>query len=134
MYIYGGFSYDCATACADLWKFEIPYAPIKLYPEKENAWHNMGNHWTELSKNEIYGPGPRWRMSMVAMQRFKDKFNENEEHFLYIFGGIKILTEEALKSRKDYDVNFRSSYVFMNDMWRYDLVSDQWEDLEAQGI
>jgi hypothetical protein len=24
MYMYGGFSFDCATACMDLWRYEIP--------------------------------------------------------------------------------------------------------------
>lgn len=41
------------------------------------------------------------------------------------------MTEEALQKLKGYEKKYASSYVFMNDMWRYDLVSDQWEDLEV---
>jgi len=48
LYIYGGFSYDCRTACQDLWRYEIPYGPYKLYPTKLGQWHNVGNHWTLL--------------------------------------------------------------------------------------
>ena len=28
MYMYGGFSYTCTTACYDIWRYEIPYIPL----------------------------------------------------------------------------------------------------------
>lgn len=32
LFIYGGFAFECQTACYDLWKYEIPWAPINYYP------------------------------------------------------------------------------------------------------
>jgi len=46
MYIYGGFSYECTTACYDLWRYEIPYFPIRMAPYGQ--WKNRGNHWQQL--------------------------------------------------------------------------------------
>ena len=46
LYIYGGFAFDCETACLDLWRYEIPYGPIGMYPKKVGRWHNTANHWT----------------------------------------------------------------------------------------
>ena len=48
LYIYGGMGYDCETACLDLWRYEIPYGPIALYPKKQSRWHNRANHWTMI--------------------------------------------------------------------------------------
>ena len=62
LYIYGGFSFDCETACLDLWRYEIPYGPIALYPKKETLpWHNRGNHWSLVIEDANYSPGPRIR-------------------------------------------------------------------------
>ena len=47
MYIYGGFSYDCHTACSDIWRYEIPYVPLSVPPPLA-GWTNTGNHWTNL--------------------------------------------------------------------------------------
>jgi hypothetical protein len=67
LYIYGGFSYDCRTACTDIWRYEIPYGPYALYPKKLGEWHNVGNHWTLLTQGDVYGPGPRVRASMTSV-------------------------------------------------------------------
>lgn len=46
LYIYGGFSFECQTACYDLWRFEIPFAPMSYYPRNNiSDWQNCGNHW-----------------------------------------------------------------------------------------
>ena len=73
---------------------------------------------------------------MVAMQRFKTAWNNQVEHYLYVFGGIKVVNETVVadKIRKGFDKDFKSSYEFANDMWRYDLISDQWENIEVLGI
>jgi len=43
LYIYGGFSFDCSTACFDMWRYEIPYTPLAMPPPA--TWTNSGNHW-----------------------------------------------------------------------------------------
>lgn len=43
MYMYGGFSYLCTTACYDLWRYEIPYIPLSMAPSGKSM--NPGNHW-----------------------------------------------------------------------------------------
>jgi hypothetical protein len=73
LYIFGGFSYKCQTACWDLWRYEIPYFPYIMAPE--GRWINSGNHWVQLQDDATYGPGKRWKTSMVAYQRKKDDFN-----------------------------------------------------------
>lgn len=68
LYIYGGFSFECTTSCKDLWRYEIQYGPYNMYPKNEeySDWHNFGNHWTMLNDGNSYGPGSRWRQSMIA--------------------------------------------------------------------
>ena len=46
LYIYGGFSYLCTTACFDIWRYEIPYIPISMAPTGRVL--NSGNHWESL--------------------------------------------------------------------------------------
>ena len=81
MYIYGGFSFECTTACYDLWRYEIPYGPQRFYPQpySSSQWWNRGNHWTLMKKELVNTPGPRWRHKMVT-----DYNMEN----LFLFGGI----------------------------------------------
>ena len=62
--IYGGFSYDCHTACSDIWRYEIPYTPMAV-PPPSGGWTNRGNHWTNLQEDTSYGPGKRFKVSMV---------------------------------------------------------------------
>lgn len=38
LYIYGGFSFACETACHDLWRYEITYAPYSYYPKTATGW------------------------------------------------------------------------------------------------
>ena len=113
MYVYGGFSYDCATACQDLWRYEISWAPQRWYPEPNSggAWWNRGNHWTLVKEDSTNSPGRRWKHTMIS-----DYNNET----IYLFGGIK----SNLDSTNDY----------MNDMWRYYTLSDKWEEVIGLGI
>ena len=67
LYIYGGIAYDCETACLDLWRYEIPYGPIAMYPTKLRKWHNRANHWHKVIEDKNYSPGPRIKSSMVAI-------------------------------------------------------------------
>ena len=36
LYIYGGFSFDCTTACNDTWRYQISYAPLSYYPQSRD--------------------------------------------------------------------------------------------------
>ena len=73
---------------------------------------------------------------MLASQYEPDvaKNQTRDQHFLYIFGGIKVLDYEQSYARPDFNVKWISSYEYMADMWKYDLKSDQWENLEVYGI
>jgi hypothetical protein len=74
LYIYGGFSYLCETACADIWRYEIPYFPISMAPVGKVI--NAGNHWTSMQEDLTYGPGKRYKVTMISYQRPKDEFND----------------------------------------------------------
>jgi hypothetical protein len=63
MYIFGGFSFECNTACYDLWRYEISYTPLIMAPVAD--WINAGNHWELLQNDALYGPGKRFKVSMV---------------------------------------------------------------------
>ena len=135
LYIYGGFSFDCTTACFDLWRYEISYGPYNFYPRKDfSEWHNFGNHWVLLNEGDSYGPGPRWRHSMLAHQSYPEGNSTRNEHFLYIFGGIKVQSEAEVRAKRSENPDYDSSYEYMGDLWRYDLVSNQWEEVEVYGI
>ena len=113
MYIYGGFSYECATACLDLWRYEIPYAPQRYYPEPDSSgeWWNRGNHWSLVKEDASNSPGQRWKHTMIS-----DYSMEN----LYLFGGIY--------SKLD------STNVYKNDMWKYYTLANKWELIVPFGI
>mmetsp|Transcript_19394 Transcript_19394/g.13925 ORF Transcript_19394/g.13925 Transcript_19394/m.13925 type:complete len:149 (+) Transcript_19394:127-573(+) len=136
MYIYGGFSFDCRTACYDLWRYEIAYGPMGLFPAQSADYTNYGNHWTLMSEDENYSPGARWRASATPYQREVSEKVSKEEHFLYIFGGIKVLDEITIKTEaKEYlNEDYLTSFEYMSDLWRFNLISNQWEDLEVYGI
>ena len=107
LYIYGGFSYECVTACLDLWRYEIPWGPMGMYPEKIGKWHNRANHWTLVIEDPNYSPGPRVKTSMVALQTFPNATLNitRNDHYLYIFGGIKIRSDaDALEIKKRLNI------------------------------
>lgn len=137
MYVYGGFALDCTTACTDLWAYEISYGPYNFYPRHKdpNKWYNFGNHWNMVNDGVNYGPGPRWRNSMVTHQAYPNAESTRNEHFIYIFGGIMVqderLVREILLTTNETNV---SSYAYKGDLWRYDLTTNQWEEVEVFGI
>lgn len=45
IYIYGGFSLECTTACYDTWRYEISYGPLALYPKTILQNQLPGNYW-----------------------------------------------------------------------------------------
>jgi hypothetical protein len=90
LYVYGGFSYECHTACSDLWRYEIPYAPYLYFPAKLGSWVSQANHWTMLSDGSVYGPGPRVKSSMTSVQPELWLESVKTGDYLYIFGGILV--------------------------------------------
>jgi TPP-dependent pyruvate/acetoin dehydrogenase alpha subunit len=70
MYMYGGFSNECTTACYDTWRYEIAYAPYAYYPKPTAAVYTRpGNYWEHVHKDFNSSPGRRWRHGLVAFQR-----------------------------------------------------------------
>ncbi len=112
MYMYGGFSYECVDACGDFWRYEIPWAPQRYYPEpkQSGAWWNRGNHWTLLTNDTTTSPGKRYFHTMQA---------DYTMSAIYLFGGI------ACNS---------SACAPANDMWRYYITLGKWEKVTAQGV
>jgi len=48
-------------------------------------------------------------------------YNDKEENYIYLFGGIRIInTEETFALTADQLAD-TTSYVFMSDLWRYEL-------------
>jgi hypothetical protein len=45
LYIYGGFSTECTSACFDTWRYEISYAPLAYYPRSATTYIKPGNYW-----------------------------------------------------------------------------------------
>eukprot|EP00347_Sterkiella_histriomuscorum_P007988 403346798 len=129
MYIYGGFSFECTTACNDTWRYEIPIGPYSFYPTSKSTWVDVGNFWTKLSVDGTNNPGKRWRHNMIAYQKFKDDYNLFEEHFIFLFGGI-----QTLNSLEKIAYNQPTGFMYKQDMWRFNLISNQWEEIEQYGI
>ena len=129
LYIYGGFAFDCETACLDLWRYEIPYGPIGMYPKKVDRWHNTANHWSLVLEDANYSPGPRIKSSMVSIQAFPDpeKDDDRDEHYLYIFGGITIRDQDMINRELELFPHLKnteiSSFEYMGDLWRFNLKS-----------
>lgn len=71
LYIYGGFSFDCTTACYDTWAYEITYGPQAYYPPSASG-SGQGNYWTQLTDSAATGPGARWRHAQVTYQPSTD--------------------------------------------------------------
>ena len=45
LYIFGGFSRECTTACYDTWRYEISYGPYAYYPRSTSNVYKTGNYW-----------------------------------------------------------------------------------------
>ena len=96
--------------------------PLNTPPE--GKWVNAGNHWFMLQDDVEQGPGKRWKVSMVAYQRIKDAFNPKNEDYIYLFGGIKVMNSTDLRQLPPEKAQNTTSYMFMADLWRYDLIAN----------
>lgn len=112
MYVYGGLSYECVTACGDLWRYEVPWAAQRYYPtpKQGSSWWNRGNHWTLLSNDTSTSPGKRYFHGMQT---------DYSKNVIYLFGGV---------SCDD------SKCTYMNDVWKYYIQLNKWESVTTQGI
>jgi hypothetical protein len=61
-------------------------------------------------------------------------YNDREENYIYLFGGIRIMNTEETLTLTQEQLSDTTSYVFMSDLWRYELLSNQWEEVEVYGI
>jgi len=110
MYVYGGFSIYCEKICDDMWVYEVAYAPQRYYPEQSNQW-DRGNIWKNIIPNTSVGPGKRMFHSIVVDSNFTS---------IYLFGGIS--------------VDSNNQYILNNDLWKYDIKSNEWRRIYTQGI
>mmetsp|Transcript_1545 Transcript_1545/g.3304 ORF Transcript_1545/g.3304 Transcript_1545/m.3304 type:complete len:591 (+) Transcript_1545:547-2319(+) len=104
MYIYGGFSLDCSQACSDLWRYEIPWAAQRYYPEPSAGYWNRGGHWEVIELN--YWPGPRMFHSLTASPDYQH---------IYMFGGT-------------------ANGKYYNELWKYNVKASSWENIQTLGI
>ena len=61
---------------------------------------------------------------MVSYQRKKDEFNDRSENYIYLFGGIKVINLFDKEEMRKEEAENTTSFVFMSDLWRYDLLSN----------
>ena len=84
MFIFGGVSNKCVNGlCADLWRYDIPWAAEAFWPingASTLAAYNRGNRWKKMSSCPF---GGRFRHSMVA---------SDAGDVLFSYGGQKDLT------------------------------------------
>jgi len=107
VYMYGGYSPDCGGYCSDLWRYEIPWAPQRYYPEGSGYW-NRGNHWEQVVTPT--GPGNRAWFSMSSDGR------EN----IYLFGGVM--------------QNADGTKVYTNDLWKFSVSTTNWTQIRVKKI
>lgn len=120
MIIFGGYSLYCEHSCDDMWSYEIPYASQRFYPDSSyasastsltNVW-DKGNVWSRIYPSSVNSPGARVDHSMTTDQKFT---------YIYLFGGMGIEADTGKN-------------ILYNDLWRYDLVLNVWEQLNPVGI
>lgn len=104
MYIYGGFAYQCGDACDDMWRYEIPWAAQRYYPEPKTGYWNRGNVWEKIVTSN--SPGNRMKHGMVASR---------DNKYIYLFGGM-----------------YGEKYY--NDLWRFTVYENVWERIDTLGI
>jgi len=80
MYIYGGMSPQCAGGgvCADVWKYEIAWAPQAYYPKFPDGDWDRANKWTKMKDNPYGGV---YRHAMVVT---------SGNQYIYVYGGQTI--------------------------------------------
>ena len=120
MLIYGGYSLYCQHSCEDMWMYEISYAPQRYYPDSSyttgsasitRLW-NRGNVWSRIYPSSMSTPGPRVHHSMVVDDSYK---------YLYLFGGMGV---NSVTGKNELH----------NDLWRYEIATNTWEQLNPVGI
>ena len=118
MVIYGGYSLYCQHACSDMWIYEISYGPQRFYPNSyytDNPgtiiWER-GNQWSRIYPSSDISPGPRVHHSMTIDSNFQ---------YIYLFGGMTV--DSTTKKN-----------VLSNDLWRYSISSNLWEQLNPVGV
>jgi len=105
LYIYGGSALECKAGCGDFWRYEIPWAAQRYYPQPSNSQYwNRGNSWEKVIL--AHNPGPRMHHGMTV---------SSDSKFIYLFGGI-------------------ANNTLLNDLWRYSVESNLWEQLETEGV
>ena len=96
---------ECEAGCADFWRYEIPWAAQRYYPEPSNSLYwNRGNSWELI--NLAHTPGARMHHGMTVSRDFK---------YIYVFGGM-------------------ANNTMLNDLWRYSVEDNLWEQLETEGV
>ena len=76
-----------------------------------------------------YSPGPRVKSSMVAIQAFPNPAlnDTRDEHYIYIFGGIKIRSiqdiNKMIEIKPELVNETFSSFEYMGDLWRFNMLS-----------
>ena len=75
---------------------------------------------------------------MITHQSIPSGNSTRNEAYIYIFGGIKVKgTDPNAVDINDPNAeqdDLASSFEYMGDLWRYNLITDQWEDMEVYGI
>ena len=120
MYIYGGYSLYCEhSPCSDMWAYEIAYGPQRFYPDsayytktsESNIIWEKGNKWSEIRYNSDNSPGKRAFHAMTVDSNFT---------YIYLYGG--------------YSVDEKQSNVLKDDLWRYNIKQNTWDQLNPAGI
>ena len=120
MFVYGGYSLYCQHSCEDMWSYEIPYAPQRYYPDSSYStgstsitrlW-NRGNVWSRLYPSSFSTPGPRVHHSMTVDDGYR---------YIYLFGGMGV---DSVTGKN----------ILYNDLWRYEIRTNIWEQLNTVGL
>ena len=120
MYIYGGYSLYCQHSCEDMWSYEIAYGPQRFYPDssyyaktsESNIIWEKGNKWNRIYPVSYNSPGKRALHAMTVDSNYT---------YIYLYGGYSV-DETTL------------SNVLMDDLWRYNIKQNTWDQLNPAGI
>ncbi len=105
VWLFGGLSN--AGYRNDLWKFD-PSTGNWTWVSGGNGTYAYGNYGTQGSGSTSNAPGCRYGGGMIA---------DNNGN-LWLFGG--------------YGFSSNNSYVYMNDLWKYNIASGQWTWVKGQ--
>ena len=75
LYFYGGASSSCTgNVCSQMWRFEIPWAPIQYF---ENNGTTFGNNWEAITNAGGTSPGQLYAFSITKI-----------DNYIYLYGGL----------------------------------------------